>query len=82
MIIERIDTVSFIRSLGMKNSFTRQNHTLEWCIDKPGILIDGKHWIPFTNILEAVVESNLVKDDLTTQIEVNYKKAMKKAKGE
>ncbi len=95
MKIERIDTVSFIRAMGMKNSFTPKGHTLEF-YESIGVLVDNTHLIPFSNILEIVLERKpdtfdlalepgfpqIVTGELTPQAASNYKKAMKKAKGE
>jgi len=53
MKIKRIDTIGYLRSLGMKNSFIDDKHTLEWRPDLQGYLIDGVCLVPISNILEV-----------------------------
>lgn len=81
MKIERIDTVSYIRALKMKNSFNAREHDLAFAPNNLGCLIDEYHLIPFSNILEIVIApSTVVPESLSSEARVNYKRALKQAK--
>lgn len=56
MKITRIDTIGFVRSLGMSNSFISQKHKLEYVPELQCYRIDDTTLLPLHRIAEVVIE--------------------------
>ena len=56
MRIKRIDTIGFVRSLGMANSFTSLKHKLEYVSELQCYRIDNTTLLPLHRIAEVVIE--------------------------
>lgn len=61
MKITRIDTIGFVRSMGMANSFLSLKHKLEYLPDMQCYCIDDMCLLPLHRIAEVTIESDEIK---------------------